>query len=188
MRMTRYFFISTDLNDLEHFEQDLERAGIVTPQIHVLTDHEGEAHSHHVHQVSPFMKKDVVHSALLGAAVGVCLAVLVLLITVVAGWHETEIGGWPFIFLAVILMGFCTWIGGFWGIQTSNSRTRRFDQALKEGKHVFFVDHPQGQGTVLEDVSQRYPSVAMAGLARGAPSWIVFSQHNIKRFFTETFP
>lgn len=188
MRMTRNFFISTNLDDLEHFEQDLEQAGIVTPQIHVLTDHEEEAHEHHVHQVTPFMRSDVVHSALLGAAGGVVLALLVLLATFLSGLYATSIGVAPFIFLAVVVLGFCTWLGGFRGIQISNSHTRRFDQAVHEGKHLFFVDHPQGQHDVVEQVSARYPTVEMAGEARGAPDWIVFSQHRIKRFFTETFP
>lgn len=187
MTMTRYFFISTDLGVLEQFEQDLERAGIVTPQIHVLTEDEGEARRRHVHQVTPFMKKDVVHSALLGAAGGACLAALALFVTLVAGWYEV-VGGAPFIFLAIVLLGFCTWVGGFRGIQTSNSRTRQFDQAVRDGKHVFFVDHPKGQGQILEETSNRYPSLEMAGLARGAPDWLVFSQYRIKRFFTETFP
>lgn len=188
MRLTRYFFISTNLDDLEHFGTDLENAGVVTPQIHVLTDNEDEAHRHHVHQVTPFMKRDIVHSAIAGAAVGVCLAVVAFVVTMVAGLHGTEAGSWPFIFLAVILLGFCTWVGGLSGIQSSNSRTRQFDQAVKEGKHVFFVDQPKGHGAELEAVSNRYATVEMAGRDRGAPSWLVFSQHGIKRFFTETFP
>lgn len=187
MRMTRYFFIGTNLDDLEHLEQDLEQAGVVTPQIHVLTEYEHDAHRRHVHQVTPFMKKDVVHSALVGAACGVGLAALALIITILGGWYEYA-GGIPFLFMAIVVLGFCTWLGGFRGIQTSNSRTRQFDQAVRDGKHVFFVDYPSGQGRILEETSGRYPSVEMAGRARGAPGWLVYSQHNIKRFFSETFP
>ena len=32
MKLTRHFFISDDLDDLEHLEEELERSGIVTPQ------------------------------------------------------------------------------------------------------------------------------------------------------------
>lgn len=81
MRMTRLFFISTKLDDLEHLEQDLEQAGIVTPQIHLLTEHEEEADRRHVHQVTPLMKSDVVHSTLLGAASESFFAGLELLVT-----------------------------------------------------------------------------------------------------------
>lgn len=189
MKMTRYFFISTDLDDLERFEEELERAGIVTPQIHVLTENEGDADQHpHIHQVTPFMKKDVVRSALIGAAGGLCLAVLAIVVTALAGWHLTDAGWVPFIFLALVLLGFCTWLGGFRGIQSTNAHTQRFDDAIKEGKHVFFVDVAPDQGKVLEETARNYSTVETAGRERGAPSWIVFSQHRIKRFFTETFP
>lgn len=188
MSMTRYFFISTDLDDLAHFERDLKQAGFVTPQLHVLTDYEDKAHRRNVHQVTPFMKSDIVHSTLVGAAWGVCLAALVLLITFLAGWNATWIGSAPFILLAIVLLGFCAWLGGFRGIQTSNSRTRQFQQVVRDGKHVFFVDQPKDRGQALEKISTRYPSVEIAGRGHGAPRWIVYSQHRIKRFFSETFP
>lgn len=188
MQMRRYFFISSDLEALQQFEGDLERAGIHRPQIHVLTNDESEAHRHHVHQVTPFMKTDVVHSTLVGVAGGAILAGIVLLITFLAGWHESAAGSVPFIFLAIVLLGFCTWVGGFRGIQTSNSRTRQFDQIVHDGQHVFFIDQPKGRGELLEETASRYPAIRMAGLGHGAPGWIVYSQHHVKRFFSETFP
>lgn len=189
MKLTRYYFIGEDLDDLERFEEELESGGIVTPQVHILTrDDRGVASHAHLHQVTPFMQKDVVHSTLIGAAIGVCMAVLVLLVTYLAGWHETAAGWVPFVFLAVIMLGFCTWQGGLWGIQTTNVHFKRFGKALKEGKHVFFVDLEPGRGKLLKDIANKHPTLAMAGLDRGAPSWIVFSQYHLKRFFTETFP
>lgn len=189
MKLTRYFFIGTDLGDLERFEQDLERGGIVTPQIHVLTQDEGDAdRRRHLHQVTPFMKKDVVHSTLIGAGVGLCLAGLAIVATVLAGWQETEAGWIPFVFLAIALLGFCTWLGGFLGIQTTNVHVKRFDEALAQGKHVFFVDLQPARRKVLKETAAKYPAVEMAGRGHGAPGWIVFSQYRIKRFFSETFP
>ena len=36
MKMLRHYFISNSLDDLEVFEEQLEAAGVSTPQIHVL--------------------------------------------------------------------------------------------------------------------------------------------------------
>jgi len=188
MRMTRNFFISTDIDVLEHFERDLERSGFVKPQIHVLTAREGEAQQHHVHQVTPFMRTDIVHSTIVGAAFGAWIAVLVLVLTLIMGWYATWIGAIPFVYLAIVLLGFSTFLGAFWGIQQTNSRTRRFDAQLRAGKHLFFVDHPRKQSQLLEKIANRYPSIEMAGRANGAPSWLVFSQQKVKHFFTHTFP
>ena len=72
MKMLRHYCISDDLDDLEAIEEQLESAGVSTPQIHVLTAHDAELdHHEHLHRVQSFMKKDVIHSTVIGAAIGV---------------------------------------------------------------------------------------------------------------------
>lgn len=189
MSMTRHFFISDDLDDLEHLEEELERAGIVTPQIHLLTNDDSAADQHnHLHKVASFMKKDIVHSTLIGAAIGACAAALVLFTAFTAGWTETAAGWMPFIFLSVVLLGFLTWEGGLWGIQKPNVHFQQFDKALEEGKHVFFVDLDPGQDEILDTVVKQHPRLQDAGMAAGAPHWLVFWQHRVTRFFVKTWP
>jgi hypothetical protein len=189
MKMTRHFFISDDLDDLEHLEDELESAGIATPQIHLLTMDDGAADEHrHLHQVVSFMKKDVVHSTLIGAALGACAAILVLGVSYSAGWTDTAAGWMPFIFLAVIVLGFCTWEGGLWGIQSPNVHFKHFHKALKDGKHVFFVDLEPGQEDVLRGIVKNHPRLSAAGTAAGAPQWIVSWQHRLTQFFVRTWP
>ena len=79
MKMLRHYFISDNLNDLEVFEEQLEDAGVSTPQIHVLSRNDAEVEHHeHLHEVLSLMKKDIVHSTLQGAVVGVFASALVL--------------------------------------------------------------------------------------------------------------
>ncbi len=189
MRMRRYFFISSDLADLERMEEELESAGVVTPQIHVLTlDDAGAANHHHLHTVVSLMKKDIVHSTLIGAAVGVFAAVLSLIVAWAAGWTDTAAGWTPFIFLAIILLGFFTWEGGLRGIDKPNVHFKAFEKALQEGNHVFFVDLDPGQEKVLEPIIRKHPSLQAAGTAHGSSHWIVLMQYRVKRFFSEIFP
>src|SRR5499427_1894711 len=109
MKMLRHYFISDDLDDLEVIEEQLEAAGISTPQIHVLTAHDAELDHHaHLHRVQSLMKKDIVHSTVVGAIIGVVLATLVLVVSHLAGWTQTAAGWVPFIFLAIIVLGFST--------------------------------------------------------------------------------
>ena len=164
MTMLRHYFISTDLDDLEVIEEQLEAAGVSTPQIHVLTDHDAELDHHaHLHRVQSLMKKDVIHSGLIGAAVGVFAFLLVLFVAYFAGWTETAAGWVPFIFLAIVLLGFCTWEGGLLGIQKTNYHFARFEKALKEDKHIFFVDLEPNQEVVLEKVLKSHPKLELAG-------------------------
>ena len=141
MTVLRHYFISDDLDDLEKVEEELESRGVDTPQIHVLSLDDGATENHvHLHDVTSFMKSDVIRSGEWGLAIGVVGAALVLLVAYFMDWTNTVAGWIPFIFLSIVVLGFCTWEGGFIGIQRANKHFERFEKVLDEGKHVFFVD------------------------------------------------
>ena len=191
MSLLRHYFISDDLDDLETFEVQLEEAGIEASKIHVLAHDRDEAdvHNHvHLHDVQSFMKKDVVHSTMIGALVGILAFMLVLVIANVAGWTDSPAGQMPFIFLAVALLGFCTWSGGLRGIQEPNHHFRRFENALNEGKYVFFTDLESREESVLETVLKSHPKISAAGTGASPPYWIIALQTRIPWFFREVWP
>ncbi|UTW08539.1 magnesium transporter [Pseudomonas benzenivorans] len=182
--MNRHYYISEDLDDLETVESELEANGISTEQIHVLSEKDADVEHHHLHDVPSFMKQDVVHSGEIGAAIGAVLAAVVLGGAYLLGWTESAAGWVPFIFLAIVLFGFCTWEGGFFGIQVPNAHFRHFRQKLKEGKHVFFVDVEPEQESILDRVVQHHPALVDAGTGAASPHWIVAWQqkwHQFKR-------
>jgi hypothetical protein len=177
MKMLRHYFISDSLDDLEVFEEQLEAAGVATPQIHVLSRSDAEVHQHpHLHEVESFMRNDIVRSTIRGAFVGLCGSALVLAIAYLAGWTQTAVGWIPFVFLAVMVLGFCTWEGGLFGIQTPNHNFRRFEKALNDGKHVFFVDLAPNQEVVLEKVLKSHPQVELAGTGSSTQHWLIAVQ------------
>ena len=177
MKMLRHYFISDSLDDLEVFEEQLETAGVSSSQIHVLSRADADVeHHHHLHEVQSFMKNDIVHSTIRGAVVGLCAFVLVLAIAYFAGWTESAVGWMPFIFLAVVMLGFCTWEGGLRGIQEPNHDFARFEQALRDGKHIFFMDLEPQQEPILEEVLKSHPKVELAGTGSSAPHWLIALQ------------
>lgn len=178
MKMRRHYFISNNLDDLELFEEQLEAAGVSTPQIHVLSRDDAEVERHrHLHEVQSFMKRDVVHATKRGAAIGFCGFSLVLGGAHFSGMTQTAAGWVPFIFLAVIVLGFCAWEGGLLGIERPNRNFARFEQALNEGKHVFFVDLEPRQEAVLESVLKSHPQVRLSGTdSSSVPHWLVSLQ------------
>ncbi len=189
MALKRYFFTSDDLDDLERFEEELEEAGLTTPQIHVLTlDDTGADNHHHLHAVTSLMKKDIIHSGLIGAGIGACMAMLVLSVAYLAGWTDTPAGWIPFVFLAVIMFGFFTWEGGLWGIQTPNVHFKQFQELLEEGKHVFFVDVEPEHGPIVNKLLKGHPTVRKAGKARGAPKWVIAGQNRFRKIVVESLP
>ena len=104
------------------------------------------------------------------------------------GLTDTAAGWIPWIFLSIIVLGFCTWEGGFIGIQRRNKHFERFEEVLKKGRHVFFVDVPPEQEDVLAQVVKKHPGLEVAGTERGTPQWIMKGQKRIPHLLRETLP
>ncbi len=174
--MKRHYFISDDLDDLDHIGVELEQAGVATPQIHVLSrDDAGVAQREHLHAVEAVLKKDVVHGTEVGAVVGVIGASLVLAVSYYSGVTH-DVGWVPFLFLAVVVLGFCTWEGGLFGIQESHTDFARFEPALNAGKHVFFVDIDDKQEAALSGIIRAHPRLRPAGEGTATPKVVVEAQ------------
>jgi hypothetical protein len=174
--MKRHYYISDDLDNLAKIEQDLEAKGISTPQIHVLSENDAEVEKHHLHAIEAVLKQDVVHSTELGAVVGVVLAAILLLVAYYLDWHTSAAGWMPFGFLAVIILGFCTWEGGLIGIQIPNYQFKRFQTLLKQGKHVIFIDIDADQEDILANMFKNNKRLKFAGTGEATPGWIVRAQ------------
>lgn len=180
--MKRQYYISNDLEDLQRVEQELMSEGLSTPQIHLLSENDAEVEKHHLHAIEAVLKQDVVRSTRLGAIAGIVIAALVLLVAYFMQWHTGAAGWLPFIFLAIVTLGFCTWVGGFIGIQVPNYQFRRFQRLLKQGKHVFFVDITDDQLASLTKVVEAHPSMEHAGTGEATPEWVVKGQEKFTKF------
>ena len=120
--MNRHFYISNNLDDLESLELKLETVGISSTHTHVLSLDNAQVAAHqNLNEVEAVLRTDVVHSTKIGAVVGVIAATLMLYIVTLSGWAQQTT--WiPFVFLAIIMVGFFTWEFGFIGIQRKNNR------------------------------------------------------------------
>lgn len=180
--MLRHYYISDDLDDLEVIEQQLENNGLSTPQIHVLSEKDAEVERHHLHAIEAVLKKDVVRSTELGALVGVIASSVILLLAYLMEWHLSAAGWLPFAFLAIVILGFCTWEGGLIGIQIPNQEFKRFQKLLSHGKHVLFVDVEAEKEGILKDVVSRHTRLKYAGTGGATPTWVVKSHDRYNKF------
>jgi hypothetical protein len=186
--MKRHYYVSADLDDLDRIEQELESSGVHRPQIHVFSQDDNAVANHdHLHNIESVFKKDLVHGTLVGSWIGAVLAALVLIVTTLSDWPDSYT--WmPFIFLSVVLFGFCAWSGGLYGIQVPNRDFKRFEEQLRKGRHVFIVDVDPQQEASLARVVERHPGLQLAGTGKATPRWIVMGLHKIKKITSDTFP
>ncbi|MBT5198586.1 MAG: hypothetical protein HOM06_13640, partial [Gammaproteobacteria bacterium] len=174
---------SDDLDDLDLLEDQLEHAGIDSPRIHVLSnDSVGVANHIHLHAVQSIFTRDVVHCTIVGAMIGLLGVCLVLGVTYVLDLPDAIIGWTPYIFLSIVVLGFCTWEGGFVGMQKTNYHYKQFESALEDGKHVFIVDLDPNQESSLTIALQDHPKLLEAATEVGSPHWILASLHWLTAF------
>ena len=163
--MVKHYYVSDDLDELELVEQELESIGIKESQIHVLSQSTVDVENHHLHMVDSLHQRDVIHSGEIGAVFGAIGALFIIAVTSLMGWAESAAGWMPFAFLAIIIFGFCTWEGGFIGIQKVNVSHAPFEKALKEGKHILLVDSNKQQKQAVRKVFKAHPRIQPAGVS-----------------------
>ena len=138
-----------------------------------------------LHDVAALMKKDLFRGVVwAGRGHRVCSRCVGV---GVRGWTQTHAGWLPSVFLAIIALGFFTWEGGLWGIQTPNVRFKQFEEALKAGRHVFFVDVSKSEEAALTDTRKSHPLIEAAGVGTASPHWFVIWNLRLT-FFGETMP
>jgi len=81
-----------------------------------------------------------------------------------------------------VVLGFCTWEGGFIGIQQPNTHFKRFQTELQQGQHVLFIDIEPKQEALLNAVIKQYPKLKSVGQGEATPAWVVRSQQLFRRF------
>ena len=160
--MKRFYYISDNLDDLEQIEHDLEAGGIARPQIYLLSNDDVGLDNHDVNRVASFLKTDVIHAGEIGAVLGLIVAGVILLVAHLSG-VAAQVGWVPFIFLAIIGLGFVTWEAGFIGMQAPNVHFTRFEKALAAGRHVLFVETDRADQKKLKKVIKNHPNLERAG-------------------------
>jgi len=180
--MIRHYYVSDDLEDLANVEKELASAGFTAPQIHVLSEQDANVQNHNLNEVESVLKKDVVHSTELGAIFGIAGAIATLVIAYFMGWTSSAAGWVPFIFLGVVVLGFCTWEGGFIGIQQTNVNFKQFQEALQKGHHVLFVDALPHQESSMNNVVKSHSKLQTAGVGSATPLLVVRAQEMFSRF------
>jgi Uncharacterized protein conserved in bacteria len=173
--MKRFYYTSDSLDGLSEVEHELEIAGITKPQIHVFSRDDAGVEQHELHTVQEFMKRDVLHSGLWGAVVGLAIASLVMIAVNLSG-IGADFGWAPFIIPAILVLIFCTWEGGLFGIHKTHHDLRNFESALRDGKHILFVDVETKERSLLQNIQLRHPHLKPAGEGPSTPSWAISCQ------------
>ena len=179
--MRRYFYVSDNLDDLEKVESTLEEAGISRGQIHVLSNDDAGVKEHNLNQVYSWFRTDVISTTYKGALIGLVSAVLILFLSSSSGATAT-IGWAPFIMLAIVCLGFCTWEGCLIGSHLPSSRFKKFQANLENGEHILMIDAEAKDVDLIDSVVARTPGLHSAGADDTKDQWAVATEKRFRQF------
>mgnify|MGYP005993986717 CR=1 FL=1 len=142
--MRREYFLAESLDDIDNAASILHhQLHIKENNIHVLGKDKVGIKQHHLHEGSIFEKSDLVRGAkygtLLGAVLGItaCAALSIGM----PFWHESELIKQSILMTSLLgsLVIGCL-IGSFFGLLQVNNKIYQFNNDLKMGKLLMFVD------------------------------------------------
>jgi len=137
MTTLRYFTDSID--ELEKTEHDLEENGVPRSHIHLLSRSESELIQKDLPVYSDFSKRDILHGGVMGALLGVTMAIGLLLASFLYGVTDSSI--WVVIaFVSAMIIGFCTWEGGLFGLTKVNHKLAAYQAEVNSGRHLLVID------------------------------------------------
>ena len=135
----QYQFLLESLRSSDRITQTLARQGIKTDDVHFVSENKSDFSGHCVREASIFEERDVFHSGVRMAILGIAVAASVsAAVTVVQpyGWQPTLIN---YFFFCLLFGGFGAWIGGLSGISHRNYRLNEYQHELEEGHALMLV-------------------------------------------------
>ncbi len=170
--MKRFYFVTDDLNNVKTVENELQAQGLPNLQMHLLTEADAEADKKGLDNTPSLSRKDIPKSMIKGFCVGLIAVAILVAVTLTFNIPGLS-NGLMLLIASGILLGFCTWEGAFLGIQRSGSKSRRFAQYLKRGKHLFYVDANPGQVAAVKSVFGSHRGFKAVGTESGESDWML---------------
>jgi hypothetical protein len=161
MKMKHAYYLSKDMDELEHVHDELIMFGLHDQNIHVLSDSEAEVQLHHMRPMNSFLKTNVVHALFYGALIGIAVAMIIISIPYFMKFETTI----PFTLGAIAALGFATWEGGFIGIQKFNEKFKDIANRIHQGQHLLIVDYNDEEEKSIRALSRGHPSLRFLSIS-----------------------
>ena len=181
--MKRQYFIADNLESIKQLENILLANYFEYEQLHVFNwnDKLVNKSRFNYREINDCQKRNMWRSGLRGLVIGLTTAAILLTIVYSLGLYTNPAGWIPFVFLAIVAIGFFAWEGGIHGIQKQDEVCSRFMEALRNGQVVFFVDFTRNQEEILNEAINAQRELVATKDSAAPPDWMVNGQVKLKK-------
>lgn len=156
--MNHAYYLSDDLDELEVMHDELLETGITDQNIHVISDDEDNVEKHHMLNVSPFAKTNVIRTLFIGVSVGIATGVMFVSVPFIFGFAASP-GSIPFTLAGVFILSFATFEGGFLGLQKAHPKYKSVWDRIHHGKHLMVVDYENEKAPLVKSLQTLHPKL-----------------------------
>ena len=161
--MKRLYFLAADLVSTEAIAKDIHKAGITDYNFHVLGKDEQGLKQHRIHQASPLIRLDILHSGEIGALAGLVVGFFTAGIFMKSMEGLADFGLWQFFAVMLFVTMFGTWVGGIAGVSHENYKLSGFHNDIELGKFLVMVDVDKRLEKVVDGIMANHTSVVKEG-------------------------
>ncbi|MCG8672364.1 MAG: hypothetical protein MI867_23370 [Pseudomonadales bacterium] len=137
--MKRIYYLFDGTFSARGISDDLLATGLDSGQLHFLNRNFQALDAQHVHRTNIFDEKDIGHSGVYGALIGLVCGVLFSVIvgaTSLSQYMSLQ----AVLFIWMFFAFFGGWAGGIVGISKDNHHIERFHDAIEHGETLLMVD------------------------------------------------
>ncbi|HST01427.1 MAG TPA: DUF1269 domain-containing protein [Usitatibacter sp.] len=166
----RMYVTLPDVGSARQLANDLLLARVEDRHMHFLAKRGTDLGE--LHEASFLQKTDTVHGAFVGFVLGGLMGVLVgaLLVNYPLGSFNLHMGA--VLVTSIVGAGLGTWVSSMVGLQVPNSRLKRFDPEIQEGKVLLMLDVPAGRYQEVRGIIARtHPEAADEGSEPTVPAF-----------------
>jgi hypothetical protein len=164
----RLYFILPDIKTAQLIHNELLLAKVPEKHMHVIA--RDDTNLAGLPEASILQKSDLAHAIQLGIPTGGVVGIVLGLFAILSNWVAPGYEG--IVMMATVIAGVVigTWSATMIAVNVPNSRHRRFENEIENGKLLYIVDVPVSMVDQVNNmVAQHHPEVDIRGMEPNIP-------------------
>lgn len=149
------YYLTPTLVSAHGISDDLHSAGIDDWFFHIISKDEAGLRNEKLHSSNYLETLDIIRDGVIGANIGFIIGVIVAAGFMIVEPFGPDVPTFVYFIFAAFATLFGAWVGGLTGIDSENSKLRRFHDDIEAGKYLILIyarkAHDESVRTMMSD-------------------------------------
>lgn len=161
------YYLTPTLVSAHGISDDLKEAGINDWFFHIISKDEAGLKNEKLHSSNYFETLDIIRDGVIGANIGFIIGVIGAGIFMITEPFGPDVPNVVYFIIAAFATLFGAWVGGLTGIDSENSKLRRFHDDIEAGKYLILIYARKAQEEAARNMmKKKHPEAQLVGVDR----------------------